>query len=100
MKKVLKGLKINSDNTKFRTISTNDILNNWISVNGEDFEQVMQFKYLECVINQNRDPNQEISYLLEQTRITFSRLQKLLSDKDLNLTIWYSLFIFLIRHSD
>ena len=83
------GLKINIGKTKFMVISKNDIPNTRISINGEDIEQVTQFKYLGCMINQKWDPDQEIRCRIEQARTTFLRLRTFISNKNLNLNLRY-----------
>lgn len=83
------GLKINITKTKFMIISRNDVPHTQMHLNGENIEQVTQFKYLGCMINEKFDPDQEIRCRIEQARATFLKLRKFLTDKNLNFSLRY-----------
>lgn len=83
------GLKINIGKTKFMVVSRNNIPNTRININGEDIEQVRQFKYLGYMVNEGWDPDQEIRCRIEQSRTTFLKLEKFLKDKNLSFNLRY-----------
>jgi hypothetical protein len=86
-----RGLKINIKKTKSMIISRNDYPNAKIYVSGEEIEQVRQFKYLGCLLNEGWDPENEIKSRVEQARNAFLRLRKFLTDRKLDFNLRYKM---------
>lgn len=83
------GLKINTLKTKVMVISRNHNLRANIRIYDTPIEEVKKFKYLGSWITQNLDPDTEIRARIENTRATFVRMKKLLTNTTLSLDTRY-----------
>lgn len=90
------ALKINISKANIMIVNRNDIAHTRILIYKENMEQIIQFKYLGCMINEGWNPIQEIKYRIEQARITFLTLRKFLADKDLNFSLIYRMVEMLV----
>ena len=70
-------------------VSKTDIPQIRIQVVERNIEQVTQFKYLGCMLNQDWDPEQDIRCRIEQSRTIFLKLKKFLTNKILNFKLRY-----------
>lgn len=60
-----------------------------IVVDGTRIERVPKFKYLGCWLTEDLDPDLEVQTRIEIARTTFMNMQKLLTNRSLNLTTRY-----------
>ena len=84
------GLKINIEKTQWMVISKNiNITNNSadIRINGDIVQRVQAYKYLGCWVNEKWDLLQEIKCRIEQARTSFRKMQKVLTNRELKITL-------------
>lgn len=81
------GLNINIKKTKMMIVSRKDIKDATLSLNGEDIERVVRFKYLGAVVNEKWDCDEEVKLRIGMAKETFSRLKNLLLQRTLPLEL-------------
>lgn len=81
------GLKMNTRKTKVMIISKQKNINEQLTLGSEAIELVRQYKYLGTWLNDQLDFTQECRVRIERARAAFVRLQKLLTNRSLNLDV-------------
>lgn len=83
-----KGLKMNISKTKFmiisKTIRQPEIT---LKIENEEIEQVHQYKYLGCWLNDQWDHSQQIKSRIEIARNCFFKMRDLLCNREFNLEL-------------
>nr|CAH7716432.1 unnamed protein product [Callosobruchus chinensis]CAH7751816.1 unnamed protein product [Callosobruchus chinensis] len=84
-----RGLKINTNKTKFMVVSRDNLPNVDLQLNGTQIERVNKFKYLGSMVDDQWNPELEIMCRLEQARATFLKQKKFLTNRNLNFKLRY-----------
>lgn len=85
------NLKMNIDKTKLMVISKSTLPTNNLLIDGQRIGRVPKYRYLGCWLNENWNPEQEIRIRIEIARSTFIKMQKLYTNKDINLKLRWRL---------
>ncbi|CAH2267750.1 jg15167 [Pararge aegeria aegeria] len=81
------GININTKKTKFMEISRTPELINSLYLNGQVLERVSKFRYLGTMVDDKGDHSLEVRCRIEQARNTFSRLKRVLCDRNLSIAL-------------
>lgn len=82
------GLNMNISKTKYMIISKTPPSNNLqILLDKRTIEQVHQYKYLGCWVNDKWDISQEIKVRIETARSAFCKMRPVLSNRNINLKL-------------
>nr|CAH7756553.1 unnamed protein product [Callosobruchus chinensis] len=84
-----RGLKINTNKTKFMVVSSDNLPNVDLQLNGKQTERVNKFKYLRSMVDDQWNPELEIRCKIEQARATFLKLKKILTNRNLHFKLRY-----------
>ena len=81
------GLHINIKKTKLMIVSRRRPLIAPLRVNDVPLDCVEHYKYLGCILNERWDFSQEIRIRIEQARSAYSKLKKVLTNRDISLEL-------------
>nr|CAH7712302.1 unnamed protein product [Callosobruchus chinensis] len=91
-----RGLKINTNKTKFMVVSRDNLPNVDLQLNGKQIERVNKFKYLGSMVDDQWNPELEIRCRIEQARTNFLKLKQFLTNRNLNFKLSYSMVKFFV----
>lgn len=83
------GIKVNEKKTKIMVVSKNNTPRANIAIGTHCIEQVENFKYLGCIMNDGLDPDKEIKSRIEQARHVFLKMRPFFISRNLSLALRY-----------
>ncbi|XP_077288111.1 uncharacterized protein LOC143912688 [Arctopsyche grandis] len=83
------GLKLNTKNTKWMIFSksAHNMVSSHLQINNSVVERVDGFRYLGFYLGETCESGKEIRVRVEQARATFLKLKKVLTTRDLSITL-------------
>ena len=89
-------MEISTEKSKVMINSVNDIHAN-IIMNGENLEEVSQFKYLVATLTKDVTSNKEVKIRIAAVTSALARLDKIIKSKNISFQTKYKLYRFRFR---